>query len=226
MAKYSLYINSDCSLIIEFEGEISLELSRFILGAKLAIEKASLEGFVEAVPAYNSLLLIFEPKAFQVERLLQETKELLDKTESLAPSQSTRHDIPVCYHESLAPDLAYVANHAGIPTEELIKLHSQTEYPVYMLGFLPGFLYLGNLNKALYCPRRENPRPRVDAGSVAIGGDQTGVYPIASPGGWHIIGKTPISMLDSSRQNPAIAKPLDTIIFKPISLEEFNQYDH
>ncbi|GAA4362619.1 5-oxoprolinase subunit PxpB [Kangiella marina] len=226
MPQYTVTINSDSSLIIEFDGEINLELTRYILGAKQHIEKAKLAGFIEAVPAYNSLLIIFSPLFFEPKQRVGEVSELLKAVKPLASSASKTHRIPVCYHASVAPDLEHVASHCQLTTDEVVTLHTANEYPVYMLGFLPGFLYLGNLNSKLHCPRREDPRPNIKAGSVAIGGDQTGVYPINSPGGWHIIGQTPIALLNTDAKVPAIAQPLDTIVFEAISLEEFQNYEH
>ncbi|WP_223670846.1 5-oxoprolinase subunit PxpB [Kangiella shandongensis] len=226
MSQPELFINSDNSIIIEFDDAISLKLTRYILGVKLSIEKAKLEGFVEAVPAYDSLLILFDAETFHPERHWQQLHSIVKTAQPIDNRDSQRYVIPVCYDLEVAPDLPFVADHAGLTTDDVIQLHSEQDYPVYMLGFLPGFLYLGELKSQLHCPRRSAPRAKIEAGSVAIGGSQTGIYPIDSPGGWHIIGKTPMKMLDVSASNPAIAKPLDIITFKPIGLEEFKQYEH
>ncbi len=226
MPNFSIHINSDNSVIVEFSDDISIELTRYILSAKDIIEQSDISGFIEAVPAYNSLLVIIEPSHFSADRVIKKLESLLRDVEPLSLTNSQKHIIPVCYHTSLAPDLEQVAKHNGLTVEKVIEVHTGGEYPVYMLGFLPGFLYLGGLDKKIHCPRRDDPRSRIEAGSVGIGGDQTGIYPINSPGGWHIIGKTPIALLDISKSVPAIAKPLDTIQFKAISLEEFKQYEH
>ena len=226
MFNYSVNINSDNSLIIEFKGEISLELTRFILGCKQNIEQAQLTGLIETVPAYNSLLVIFKPLEWEPIQTISTIEKLLSSAKAVETSNSKKHVIPVCYDASLAPDLEYVAQRTNLSVKEVIKLHTADEYPVYMLGFLPGFLYLGGLNPKLHCTRRDDPRAKVEAGSVAIGGEQTGIYPIDSPGGWNIIGKTPMRIFDITKKNPAIAKPLDTIQFTSISLDEFNSYEH
>jgi len=226
MPNFSIHTNSDNSVIVEFSDDISIELTRYILSAKDIIEQSDISGFIEAVPAYNSLLVIIEPSHFSADRVIKKLESLLRDVEPLSLTNSQKHIIPVCYHTSLAPDLEQVAKHNGLTVEKVIEVHTGGEYPVYMLGFLPGFLYLGGLDKKIHCPRRDDPRSRIEAGSVGIGGDQTGIYPINSPGGWHIIGKTPIALLDISKSVPAIAKPLDTIQFKAISLEEFKQYEH
>lgn len=224
MADYQLYINSDNSIIIEFSAPITIELTRLILGVKRDIDNSSVPGLIETVPAYNSLLVIFKAEKFKQEQSLKQLAKILESAQPLAQSDSKQHVIPVCYDFSLAPDLEQVAQHCSLDVEEVIKRHSSQEYPVFMLGFLPGFLYLGDLDPALHCPRRDDPRPHIKAGSVGIGGTQTGIYPIDSPGGWQIIGKTPVKLFNASSEPPAIAKPLDTIRFKPISLEEFTQY--
>ena len=226
MPNFSIHTNSDNSVIVEFSDDISIELTRYILSAKDIIEQSDISGFIEAVPAYNSLLVIIEPSHFSADRVIKKLESLLRDVEPLSLTNSQKHIIPVCYHTSLAPDLEQVAKHNGLTVEKVIEVHTGGEFPVYMLGFLPGFLYLGGLDKKIHCPRRDAPRLRIEAGSVGIGGDQTGIYPINSPGGWHIIGKTPIALLDISKSVPAIAKPLDTIQFKAISLEEFKQYEH
>ena len=226
MPNFSIHTNSDNSVIVEFSDDISIELTRYILSAKDIIEQSDISGFIEAVPAYNSLLVIIEPSHFSADRVIKKLESLLRDVEPLSLTNSQKHIIPVCYHTSLAPDLEQVAKHNGLTVEKVIEVHTGGEYPVYMLGFLPGFLYLGGLDTRIHCPRRNDPRPKIEAGSVGIGGDQTGIYPINSPGGWHIIGKTPIALLDISKSVPAIAKPLDTIQFKAISLEEFKQYEH
>lgn len=225
MSQPQLFINSDNSIIIEFNDAISIKLTQYILGVKRTIEAAELDGFIEAVPAYNSLLIIFNADTFQPEHQLQQLESLLKTAKPLDNSDSQRHVIPVCYDLELAPDLPVVADHAGLTTDDVIQLHSEQDYPVYMLGFLPGFLYLGGLNSQLHCPRRSDPRPKVEAGSVGIGGDQTGIYPVDSPGGWHIIGRTPLKMFDAENEKPSIAKPMDIITFKPIGLKEFEEYE-
>lgn len=218
------YINSDCSLIIEFNNESSLELTQFILGVQENIKQNGSDKIIETVPAYNSLLVIYQPQNFQPQQEIDLIDRLIETSEPVNHKHSQHHIIPVCYDEQFAIDLKQVAKHCNLSIAEVIKRHTENHYYVYMLGFLPGFLYLGGLNTQLHCPRRSEPRPRIEAGAVAIGGNQTGIYPIDSPGGWNIIGKTPQPMLTTDSEVPAIAKPLDTIQFKPISLEEFLSY--
>ena len=130
-------------------------------------------------------------------------------------------EIPVLYGGELGPDFSYVAEHAGISGEELIRLHSEKDYLVYMLGFLPGFTYLGGLEEKLHTPRLENPRVKIPAGSVGIGGSQTGVYPVDSPGGWQLIGRTPVKMYDPEKQDPILVQAGEYIHFYPITDSEY-----
>ena len=226
MDNYQLHINSDNSIIIEFSEPVSFELTRFILGIKQTIEKNNPIGFIEAVPAYNSLLVIFRADQFSPKKVISDLQQLIKQTKPLAVSENKTHIVPVCYDASFGPDLEHVAQHCGLSTQEVIQRHSEQDYPVFMLGFLPGFLYLGDLVPSLHCPRRDEPRPQIQAGSVGIGGNQTGIYPITSPGGWQIIGRTPITMFNPESNSPAIAKPLDIVRFKSISIEEFKNYEH
>ncbi|MHC9509764.1 5-oxoprolinase subunit PxpB [Kangiella sp. M94] len=224
---FTTFINSDHSILIEFEGTVSEDLTRFILGVAETITelatKKQIEGFIEQVPAYNSLLVIFNPLHFNPEQAQQTLNSAIKKAKPVSSQQDSLIEIPVCYDPRVADDLEYVADYCKMTVDELIRSHSQQEYTVYMLGFLPGFLYLGDLDKRLHCPRRDNPRTRIEAGSVGIGGSQTGVYPIASPGGWQIIGRTPITMLNVDQSPPAIANPLDKVRFVPISFDEFEK---
>ncbi|AUD78168.1 allophanate hydrolase subunit 1 [Kangiella profundi] len=218
-----LFVNSDHSILIEFDGDISENLLRYILGVAESIEQSPPTGFIELVPAYNSLLIIFEPLEFQPEQALSQIETDMKQAKMLDASSGNTIEIPVCYDERVAEDINYVADYCSMTVKELIEAHSSQEYTVYMLGFLPGFLYLGGLDERLHCPRRDNPRTRIEAGSVGIGGNQTGIYPIASPGGWQIIGRTPKTMLDIHKSPPAIAHPLDKVRFVPISYEEFER---
>ncbi|ACV25981.1 5-oxoprolinase subunit PxpB [Kangiella koreensis] len=220
---YQLFINSDHSILIEFEGDTSEDLLRYILGVAESIRQSSPTGFIELVPAYNSLLVILEPLEFQPEQALSQVKTAIDQAKPVSVGSSRTIEIPVCYDARVAEDIDYVADYCGMSVEQLIEAHSSQDYTVYMLGFLPGFLYLGGLEERLHCPRRDNPRTKIEAGSVGIGGSQTGIYPIASPGGWQIIGRTPMIMLDVTKSPPAVASPLDKVRFVPISYEEFEK---
>jgi inhibitor of KinA len=143
--------------------------------------------------------------------------------DAMSPASTRIIDIPVCYEAPFAPDLPAFALGAGLSIEEVIQVHSAGTYFVHMLGFSPGFMYLGGLPPKLHCPRKATPATRVPAGSVAIGGEQTGIYPQSTPGGWHIIGRTPLMLFNATRQPPNLVNALDSVRFMPITAEQFEQ---
>ena len=161
---------------------------------------------VETVPAFASLLITYDPLVTEYDTIADAVKKLADADGADAAAGEGRLvTIPVCYGGDFGPDLPFVAQHAGLTEEEVIALHAGREYQIYMLGFLPGFPYLGGLDERLFTPRLGTPRTAIPAGAVGIGGEQTGIYPIASPGGWQLIGRTPLKQMcirDSSRRNP------------------------
>lgn len=154
------------------------------------------------------------------------TRTIAALLEGPAPGVATRGplvEIPVCYEGELAPDLEEVARHAGLSIGEVVELHAAAEYTVHMIGFVPGFPYLGGLDPRLATPRRAEPRTRVPAGSVGIGGAQTGVYPIASPGGWRLIGRTPLRLFDARREASSLLQVGDRVRFRAIARREFDR---
>ena len=177
------------------------------------------EGLTETVPAYASLLVRFDPFVMdwnELSKLLIRLEAGLRET----PADTGKLvELPVCYGGEFGEDLPFVAKHTGLSEDEVIRLHSRQEYRVYMLGFLPGFPYLGGLDPRLETPRMKTPRTAIPAGSVGIGGKQTGIYPLASPGGWRLIGRTPVR-LDDGERLPYTAG--DRIRFVPISRDEFD----
>lgn len=175
----------------------------------------------DLVPSYASLLITLNLRqldAFAACRLLAEPLAALDASE---PPAGRRHSIPVCYHADVAPDLLEVARRTGLSPDEVVALHSQTEYRCYAIGFMPGFAFLGALDERLALPRRDAPRPEVPAGSLAIAHRQTAVYPRATPGGWHLIGRSPVDMLSLCQQVDAPLQVGDIVQFRPLSRTEF-----
>ena len=180
--------------------------------AALARAAMTLEGVAEVVPSYTSVLVRFDPLATTHEDISERLRGLDMDGEAQARPRVV--EIPVRYGGEWGPDLAFVADHAGMTEAEVIALHSQRPYRIYMIGFLPGFPYLGGLDARLHTPRLDSPRTRIPAGSVGIGGQQTGVYPVESPGGWRIIGRTPMKLFDPDR--PPLYGAGDMIRFVPI----------
>lgn len=218
---YKLLNNGDAGFTILFDAAVSEALSRQILWLSKYYRQTLAELLVDVIPAYQSLTLLYRPSADNYRVVEQAIQQVLQQPIAQDDYQAKTITIPVCYQGEYAPDLQFVATSCGLSTQEVIALHFAPQYLVHMLGFSPGFLYLGGMAKALSCPRKTIPATSVPAGSVGIGGNQTGVYPQASPGGWHIIGRTPLKLFAPNRTYPCIAQPLDKIIFEAISPQEF-----
>ncbi len=196
----------DRSLLVSLGAEISLETHRHVL--RLMGRLKAMRGIVNLHPAYASVLVDFDPLRTNAGEMERELREAAADREPLPEPRTV--EVPVRYD---GPDLEDVARHAGITPEEVVRLHSGAEYAVYFLGFSPGFPYLGGMPEAIATPRLATPRRRVPAGSVAIGGSQTGIYPVASPGGWRIIGHTPLALFRADREPPALLAMGDRVRF-------------
>jgi inhibitor of KinA len=197
-----------------------------ILRATAALEAAAIPGVVEFVPAYTTIGVFFDPGRTGLEALQTEIEAALQETDlTLFPAQTrSTIEVPVCYEDELAPDLRDVAWRARLSLEEVVQRHSSGTYRVSCVGFSPGFPYLSGLPAELATPRRDSPRQRVPPGSVAIGGAQTGIYPSISPGGWNIIGRTPLRLFDVERDPPALFHAGDRVVFRRISRREFDAF--
>jgi KipI family sensor histidine kinase inhibitor len=203
---------SDRSLLVEFGDAISLETHRQVFHLTRALE--GIRGILNLHPAYASVLVEFEPRLCDHEQIATRIREAgARQTASSQAGEIRLVEIPVRYGGEYGPDLPDVARHTGLSPERVIELHSGAEYLVYFLGFAPGFAYLGGLPPELATPRLPAPRKRVPAGSVAIGGNQTGVYPIVSPGGWRIIGHTQAKLFDPSAAEPVLLRMGDRLRF-------------
>jgi inhibitor of KinA len=210
----------DRAFAVEFGDRIDRALSGAVLRLDTVIRAEQPRGVVETVPTFRSLLVHYNPLTTSRAELEGTIERLLDRDED-APRAGRRWRIPVCYEGEFAPDLAEVARLTGLSPEEIVRLHSGAPYHVYMLGFLPGFPYLGDLPAALALPRRADPRVRVPAGSISIATSLTAIYPYESPGGWHLIGATPIRFFDAARAPPALLAAGDTVLFEPIDPASF-----
>ena len=186
------------------------------------IESKNNENILELNFIYCSLLIIYNSKNNCFNEIKNTLISLYANEENVpVKSEKILWHIPVCYDEKFGIDLSYLSSEKKLSVEKIISLHSSVDYTVYGIGFLPGFLYLGGLSNKLYFPRRNSPRLNVPKGAVAIGGNQTGIYPQSSPGGWHIIGNTPISLFDVKKETPCVITPGDEIRFKAITKEEY-----
>jgi KipI family sensor histidine kinase inhibitor len=208
----------DSALLIVFGDRVDPALNRRALALAKAL--ADLPGVTDRVPAYASLALYYDPCVWRHEGLVEAVTPYLADEGAAAPEDRSLR-IPVCYGGEHGPDLDAVARHCGLAPDEVIARHSGGEYLVYFLGFTPGFAYLGGLDPALATPRRGTPRSSVPAGAVGIAGEQTGIYPQASPGGWRLIGRTPLRLFDPLREPPCLLAPGDRLRFAPIGPDEF-----
>lgn len=216
---FKFLICAENALLVDFGHQSGKTLSFEIalLGERLAM--AGLPGVMECIPALSSLTVIYDPLLLTPERLSEEIETLCSAASPMVLTGRT-WEIPVVYGGEGGPDLDEAASCAGITPGEAVKLHAGQLYQVYMLGFLPGFAYMGDLPEPLRLPRRSTPRPRVPAGSVAIAAEMTAIYPIESPGGWHIIGSTPIVLWDMARHDKPLLQPGDRVRFTPIGGSE------
>jgi len=210
----------DRALVVEFGDRVDRALSDDVLRLDASLRSTGLAGVVETVPTFRSLMVHYDPLVTSRAELEQAIAALLDRRSGLC-RDATLWRVPVCYEGEFAPDLAEVARLTELTPREVVGLHSAVRYHVYMLGFLPGFPYLGDLPPQLALPRRADPRVRVPAGSVSIATTLTAIYPYESPGGWHLIGATPIRLFDPERPRPALLAPGDIVRFEPIDPASF-----
>jgi inhibitor of KinA len=206
----------DRSLLVELGETISPEVNRRVQELMRQLEQAHLPGVREFAPGYRSLLVLFDPLAISPAALQTRIANLAAQSGSSGLPQAKLVTIPVFYGGDYGPDLEWVSIHLGISIEEVIRLHTETVYRVYMIGFTPGYPYMGELPAALAIPRRSTPRTRVPKGSVGIAQRQTGIYPVESPGGWQIIGWTPIELFDPNRQLPSLLEMGDRVKFEAV----------
>ena len=212
----------DTAISFEFGDRIDRDLSLAAVALSRRIDAAGLEGVIECVPTYRSVLVHYSPLETSSADLVTQVLSLADsRGAETAPARLWR--IPACYEPALAPDLADVAARTGLSTDEVVALHTGARYHVYMLGFLPGYPYMGDLCPALRLPRREDPRVKVPPGSVAIATEMTAVYTYRSPGGWHLIGQTPVPLFDVAARPPAVLQPGDQVTFEAVSRAEHDR---
>ena len=216
----------DCAVSVEFGQEISLEINHKVMALKMVLEREPIRGIVELIPTYCSLLIQYDPMELRYGQLRDRLEALVTQLDEVEMPPKQVVEIPVAYGGEYGPDLGEVARAHNISEEEVIKLHSEPEYPIYMLGFVAGFPYLGGMNKAIATPRKKSPRLKIEAGSVGIAGEQTGIYSVESPGGWQIIGRTPLKLYDVNRNEPVLLKAGQYIKFKPITKEEFRAMEN
>jgi KipI family sensor histidine kinase inhibitor len=212
---------SDESLLVYFGQEITLDAHQQVMKLLRLLQLEPVGGIRNLHPAYCSLLVKFDALRLRHDDLEAILRQYLDRLEEVSLPEPLQVEIPVCYGGEFGPDLADVCAIHGMTPAQAIELHASAKYLVYFLGFVPGFAYLGGLPEALVTPRLETPRRKVPRGSVGIAGNQTGVYPFATPGGWRLLGRTPIAMFRSDRDGLSLLSIGDRVRFTPITAERF-----
>jgi KipI family sensor histidine kinase inhibitor len=217
-------VMGDRALLVELGNEISSAINKKVRELFVSLDQQGIAGVIDLIPSYRSLLVIYDPLQITMSELegqIAKTQKGMDPAR--IPSPKTV-EIPVVYGDDYGPDLEWVAAYHKIAPREVIRLHTQHTYQVYMIGFTSGFPYLGEVPEALSTPRRETPRIHVPKGSVAIAQKQTGIYPVQSPGGWHIIGWTPVTLFDPQAEPPSLLVMGDRVRFQAITAEEMENW--
>jgi len=214
----------DRSLLVELGDEIQMEVHERVRRLFLAVKQASISTLLDVVPGYCSLLLVFDPLATTSDTIRKTIDSLFHGLDAFEIPEPADVAIPVVYGEEYGPDLDWVAKYHKATSEDVILWHTGTEYRVYMIGFTPGFPYMGELPDTLKTPRKETPRTAVPSGSVGLAQTQTGIYPTKSPGGWQIIGRTPLNLFDPLKNPPSLLQMGDRVRFFRISEEEMNHW--
>jgi inhibitor of KinA len=214
----------DSALIVEFEERIDPAINARAIALADSLQAAAIAGVRDVVPTYRSVAVFFDPLRTNYDTLLERIERDAGRPAPDAARQAEPLRIPVCYGGDLGPDLGAVAAFGGISADEVIALHASATYRVFMLGFVPGFAYMGIVDARIAAPRHSTPRVRVPAGSVGIAGVQTGIYPAETPGGWQLIGRTPIKPFDANRAQPFLMKAGDAVRFYAIDRAEYGRF--
>jgi inhibitor of KinA len=214
----------DTAVLVRFGDRIDPGTLNRVLAFRASLEAEPLPGMVEHVPAFASVAVYYDPLRVSEAEIVERIRERRRHLPARPAAEPRVVEIPVCYGGSFGPDLPFVAEYHGLTPDEVVAIHSGAEYTVYMIGFAPGFPYLGGLPERIATPRRDTPRLSIPAGSVGIAGAQTGVYPLETPGGWQIIGRTPLRLFRPEAAEPSLLRPGDVVRFRPLPPEAFDQW--
>ncbi len=226
-SKPEIKLAGDCAIVIDLGESIHPEINAKVHNFAQTLVQKNYKWITQIIPAYKGLLIYYDPLSIEFFNL---KKTILEEFENMSNTQENANTnvitIPTLYGSKFGPDLENVINHTKLSKKEVIDIHTSTNYLVYAIGFSPGFPYLGGLSKKLNTPRLKNPRTKIPSGSVAIAETQTGIYPSPTPGGWQIIGRTPVKLFDPERDPPVLVNPGDYIRFKPLkSMTEYQNIE-
>lgn len=213
----------DTAIILEFGREIEISMSRKVFKINSILRQNPPEGLIATMPTFRSITLHFDPLVTDGPTIGDQVELLLSKDRPIEAAPTKRWRLPVCYHPDMGPDLNSAAAQVGLEISAYARMHSSIDYVVYMIGGFPGYPHMGDVPEALRVPRLKTPRLKVPAGSVAVAGKLTAIYPKETPGGWNLIGRTPVSLFDPARDPAALLAPGDTVSFQSVNLEEFDQ---
>ncbi len=223
MEAVKFLLTGDTSILVEFGNAISTKINAKIRAFDIVLKKSGLEGLVETVATYRSLSVHYRPECIGHEALVAHMQNLLENLDTVSVPPAKVMELPVIYGGEYGPDIDFVASHNTKSVQDVIDIHTSQEYLIYMLGFAPGFPYLGGMSKEIATPRLSSPRLKIPAGSVGIAGEQTGAYPFDSPGGWQLIGRTPVKLYDVHRSKPILLSPGDYVKFTAINQEDYDR---
>ena len=226
MTNVKFFPAGDHAMVVEFGSIIAENINQKVHALAGWIEEKQIEGVVELLPTFRSLMIYYDCHVVSFEQLKRKVSEFDDTKVSAGAEKKKIIKVPCCYGARFGSDLHDMEKILGIDKDEIIRIHSSVCYKIYMLGFLPGFVYLGGLDKRIEVPRLSSPRVKINPGSVGIGGNQTGVYPVASPGGWRLIGGTPLDFYDPDREKPILCNAGEYIRFVPIHIDEYYDIRH
>ncbi|WP_405142880.1 5-oxoprolinase subunit PxpB [Paenibacillus sp. FSL H7-0942] len=209
------------AVIIQCGDQLSDAVQRRVMSVCALLEKSTLPAMIEWVPSYTSVTVFYDPFISSYPQLCKILLQQLNQMKESVQDKPRTVTIPVCYGGEWGPDLDYVASEHGLTAEDVIAIHTSGDYLVHMIGFAPGFPYLGGLSEQIATPRRATPRLRVEAGTVGIGGKQTGIYPVDTPGGWQCIGRTPLRLFRPDENIPSLLAAGDRVRFEQITMQDY-----
>lgn len=211
----------DSAVVVELDQAINLNTHRKIKALSMHLDEHPFPGMVEYTPAFTTVTVFYDPLQVSYKAVCSTLEQIVSGLNVAEDYQARTVEIPVWYGGEFGPDLEFVARHNGLSPEEVVHIHSNGEYLVYMIGFAPGFPYLGGMSERIAAPRRQSPRLSIPAGTVGIAGAQTGVYPIGTPGGWQLIGRTPLALFRPNENPPSLLEAGDIVRFRPICRDEY-----